>query len=114
MKNKNKGGKAISIITSFSKENVKWEKNQNESLNILFSKLAVILYKDNTSSELIGVDGGKKEDFELKDIFAVFSFKEGKNNILIFKVIRRLILSIKSFIFISAIKILIFNYRVSE
>jgi len=101
LENKNKGGQAKSIVTSFFKENVKWEniyiqgeekpkgkndkleeKVQNESLINLSSKLAVILYKTNSSDEWIGVEGGKKEDFELKDIFAVFSLKEGDNNII--------------------------------
>ena len=100
LENKNLGGKAISIITSFSKENVKWEniyiqgdeksksnnhKNENnkkeEALNNLSSKLAVILYDVNIGNEWLGVEGGKKEDFEGRDIFSVFSFREGKNKI---------------------------------
>ena len=99
LENKNLGGKAISIMTSFSKENVKWEnifiqgeeksksnnnKNENnkkESLDYLLSKLAVILYDDNIGNEWLGVEEGKKDDFEGRDTFVVFSFNEGRNNI---------------------------------
>ena len=94
---KSKGGKAKSIVTSFSAENVKWEnifiqeeeklnendeedKIQLDSLDNLSSKLAVIIYDDNISNEWLGVVEGKKEDFIGNDIFAVFSFKEGKDN----------------------------------
>ena len=97
MDSKSKGGKAKSIVTSFSDENVKWEnifiqeeeklnendeedKIQLDSLDNLSSKLAVIIYDDNISNEWLGVVEGKKEDFIGKDIFAVFSFKEGKDN----------------------------------
>ena len=95
--NKNMGGKAKSIQTSFSEEKVKWENihiqgeekkekgkkdkdkdKGNENLDNLSSKLAVILYDDNIGSEWIGVEGGKKEDFAGRDIYAVFSFKERK------------------------------------
>ena len=96
--NKNKGGKAISITTSFSNENAKWEnihiqdedkskkkskakdKNKSESLDNLSSKLAVIFYDNSICSEWLGVESLKKEDLDLKEIFAVFSFKEGKEN----------------------------------
>ena len=93
---KNKGGKARRIITSFSKEDVKWEnihiqkennKNRNETPNNVLngintaSKLAVILYDDNISNEWIGVEGGKKEDFDERDLAAVFSFNEKVDNI---------------------------------
>ena len=99
LENKNLGGKAISIMTSFSKENVKWEniyiqgeeksksnnnKNENnkkESLDYLSSRLAVILYDDNIRNEWLGVEEGKKDDFEGRDTFVVFSFNEGRNNI---------------------------------
>ena len=99
LENKNKGGKAESIMTSFSEKKVKWEniyiqgeekskgkwdksenKKKNDSLENLTSKLAVILYEDNISNEWIGVEGGKKEEFEGRDIFAVFSFNEEKYN----------------------------------
>ena len=89
---KNKGGKAKSIVTTFSEEKVKWENiiiqgeeakgkgkkdkdKGNEALEgiNLASKLAVILYDDNIGSEWIGVEGGKKEDFTGRDINAVFS-----------------------------------------
>ena len=103
LKSKSKGGKAKSIVTSFSKENVKWEnifiqgeeisdkkndekdKNQIDSLENLSSKLAVIIYEDNINDEWLGVEGGKKEDFEGRDIYAVFSIKEENdyNNIAI-------------------------------
>ena len=98
LENKNKGGRAKSIMTSFSKENVKWENifiqgeekskgknnksenNKKEALDNLSSKLAVILYDDNIGKEWLGVEGGKKEDFEGRDIFAVFSFDQEKDN----------------------------------
>ena len=98
LKSKSKGGKAKSIVTSFSKEKVKWEnifiqgeeisdeKNDEEdkipidSLDNISSKLAVIIYADNISNEWLGVEEGKKEDFEGRDIFAVFSYKEENNN----------------------------------
>ena len=68
LNDKNKGGKAKSIITTFSEEKVKWEniyiqgenesnkedKNENkESLEkaSASSKLAVILYEDNIGNE---------------------------------------------------------------
>ena len=76
LENKNKGGKAKSIVTSFSEENVKWEniiiqgeeksklkfiedKKQNDFKNNLSSKLAVILYKNELSNEWLGVEGKK-------------------------------------------------------
>ena len=85
-----------SITTSFSKEPIKWEnihiqgeetkgkgkkdkdkdKGKNETLDNISSKLAVILFDDNVGKEWLGVEGGKKEDFEGRDIFAVFSFKD--------------------------------------
>ena len=86
--NKNKGGKATSISTTFSDDKVKWEniriqevqkKNlESESSN---SKLAVILYEDNIGSEWIGVEGGKKEDFSGRDVNAVFTlgFKDNSS-----------------------------------
>ena len=93
LKSNSKGGKAKSIVTSFSKEKVKWDnifiqgeeilnendeedKNQIDSLDNLSSKLAVIIYDNNISKEWLGVEEGKKADFEGKDVFAVFSFKE--------------------------------------
>ena len=97
MENKNKGGKAKSIVTSFSEENVKCEniiiqgeeksklkfiedKKQNDFKNNLSSKLAVILYKNELSNEWLGVEGKKIEEYDGRDIYAFFSFKEGKNN----------------------------------
>ena len=94
---KSKGGKAKSIVTSFSKEKVKWENifiqgeeklNENseedkipiDSLDNLSSKLAVIIYEDNISNEWLGVEGGKKGDYKGRDIFAVFSFKDENGN----------------------------------
>ena len=93
----NKGGKAKSIVTSFREENVKWEnifiqeeekpKKQiteknipNKNLDKIPSKLAVILYNDYIKDEWLGVEGGKKEDFEERDIYAVFSYKGKKKN----------------------------------
>jgi hypothetical protein len=37
------------------------------------SKLAVILYEENISTEWIGVEGGKREDFSGRDLNAVFT-----------------------------------------
>ena len=96
LESNSKGGKAKSITTSFSKEPIKWEnihiqgeetkgkgkkdkdkdKGKNETLDNISSKLAVILFDDNVGKEWLGVEGGKKEDFEGRDIFAVFSFKD--------------------------------------
>ena len=95
---KNKGGKATSIMTTFSNEYVKLDDNHifiqgeekgkkkskgkgkdkdNEPLEGLNanenSKLAIILYDDNIGSEWIGAEGGKKEDYSGRDIYAVFS-----------------------------------------
>ena len=98
LESKNKGGKAISIMTSFNTmEKVNWEnifiqgeekpkeknkvdKNQKDLLDNFTSKLAVILYDDSISCEWLGVEGGKREDFEGRDIFAVFSLKNDNNN----------------------------------
>ena len=80
LKSNSKGGKAKSIVTSFSKEKVKWDnifiqgeeilnendeedKNQIDSLDNLSSKLAVIIYDNKISNEWFGVEKGKKEDF---------------------------------------------------
>jgi hypothetical protein len=84
LNDKNKGGKAKSIISTFSEEKVKWEnvffeeenskKKKKESLDSVGnSKLAVILYEDNIGSEWIGVEGGKKDDFSGRDVNAIFS-----------------------------------------
>ena len=91
---KSKGGRASSIVTSFRDEKVNWEniyiqgeeytkekgkkvkdKTKKESLDglNLSSKLAVIIYDDNIGNEWIGVEGGKKEDFNGREINAVFS-----------------------------------------
>ena len=103
LKSKSKGGKARSIVTSFSREKVKWEnifiqgeeisdeknddkdKIQIDSSENLSFKLAVIIYSDKINNEWLGVEGGKKEDFEGRDIYAVFSLKEENddNNIVI-------------------------------
>ena len=103
LKSKSKGGKAKSIVTSFSKENVKWEnifiqgeeisdekndekdKIQIDSSENLSFKLAVIIYNDKINNEWLGVEEGKKEDFEGRDIYAGFSLKEENddNNIAI-------------------------------
>ena len=84
LNDKNKGGKAKSIVTTFSDEKVKWEniriqgeddKKNKQSLEAASenSKLAVILYEDNIGSEWIGVEGGKREDFAGRDVNAVFT-----------------------------------------
>ena len=89
---KSKGGRASSIVTSFSNEKVKWEnvfiqgedyakdkgkkdkdKTKKESIDNISSKLAVILYDENISTEWIGVEGGKLDDFTGREINAVFS-----------------------------------------
>ena len=80
----NKGGKAIYIKTTFSDKNVKWENvyiQNKDNDNNLLSKLAVILYDESISNQWIGVEQGKKEDFDGRDIYAVFSigFKEKDN-----------------------------------
>ena len=99
LKNKSKGGKATSIFTSFSYEEVRWEniyiqgeeksngknaqnkdKNQKEDLSNLSSKLAVILYDNDISDEWLGVKSGEEKDFdEIVDKFVVFSFKREDN-----------------------------------
>ena len=98
LKNKSKGGKATSIFTSFSYEEVRWEniyiqgeeksngksaqnkdKNQKEDLSNLSSKLAVILYDNNISDEWLGVKSGEEKDFDEIDKFVVFSFKRKDN-----------------------------------
>ena len=92
--NKNKGGKAKMVMTTFSDEKVKWEniliqdekkekgkkeskeiKETSESIDSMsqLSKLAVILYEENISTEWIGVEGGKREDFSGRDLNAVFT-----------------------------------------
>ena len=96
LENISKGGKAISIKTSFNKEKVDWkniyiqgkeisnEENDEEKEDInrkvdldkLSSKLAVILYDSKISNEWLGVEEGKKEDFEFRENYVVFSFKE--------------------------------------
>ena len=99
LESKSKGGKATSIMTSFSKEIIKWEnvffqkeeqsqeknnqnqdKNHNENLDNIKSKLAVILYDDIITKEWLGVEGGKKEDFENQEKYVVFSYKENNYN----------------------------------
>ena len=90
--NKNKGGRAESIMTTFSKNKIildnthiyiqgeEDKKNKNDknlkgiNLNIT-SKLAIILYDEIIGNEWIGVEGGKKEDFSGRDIYAVFSLR---------------------------------------
>ena len=99
LESNSKGGRAKSISCSFSKEQIKWEnitiqgsetkgkgnkgkkdkdkdKNQNENLDNVQSKLAVIFFDDSIGKEWIGVEGGKREDFEGRDTFAVFSFED--------------------------------------
>ena len=86
--NKNKGGRALSIMTTFSKEKVILDnkhiyiqtgeednKNKEELNSILPSKLAIILYDENIGNEWIGVEEGKKEDFVNRDKYALFSLE---------------------------------------
>ena len=83
----NKGGKAKSIITTFKNEEVKWKniyiqdelkirntekKNEDLNNNNSQSKLAVILYEDNINNEWMGILEGKKEDFNKKELIALF------------------------------------------
>ena len=84
--NKSKeGGRAISIKTSFSEKEVKWDniyleenfeiKNENKNEEKIinnYSKLAVILYEENISKEWIGVGVDKKENFDEHDLYSVF------------------------------------------
>ena len=90
---KNKGGKAISIKTTFINKNVKWENiyiqndlkeiNLNDKEKDFKSSLAVILYQDNLCNEWIGVEAGNKEEFAGRDINAVVSLgiiKDSTNN----------------------------------
>ena len=94
LENKNKGGKAKLITTSFSKENVKWEnifiqeeekkeikkdekdKGQKEPSNNLSSKLAVIIY-DDVNKEWLRAQIRTYKYFEK---FVVFSLQEEQNN----------------------------------
>ena len=84
--NKSKeGGRAISIKTSFSEKEVKWDniyleenfeiknenKNEEKTINN-YSKLAVILYEENISKEWIGVGIDKKENLYGRDLYSVF------------------------------------------
>ena len=97
--NRSKGGRATSIETSFSKEKVKQEniyiqgeeklknkkvkyeeKKQNEDLDNIVSKLAVILYEDNINNKWIGVETGKREDFNDVEKYVTFSFSEIEYN----------------------------------
>ncbi len=94
--NNNKGGKATSILTTFSEEKVKWEnifiqgdekkkKDKKQSIDSINfnSKLAIILYEDNIGSEWIGVELGSKDAFNERDINCIFShgLKKKKNSI---------------------------------
>ena len=82
--NKNKGGRAESIMTTFSKDKVILDnthiiiqegednKGKEELNSISPSKLAIILYDENIGDEWIGVEE-KEEDFVDRDIYSVFS-----------------------------------------
>ena len=95
IENTNKGGKAKFMVTSFSKESVKWEnifiqeeesnennlnkdnKNSNEKDKDNFlTKLAVIIYDTKINEECLGVDVRANIDFDSRDTFVVFSIKE--------------------------------------
>ena len=91
IKDKNKGGRATKIKTTFSDEEVssenvhfqeedskkdeKKEKNAEriEMMDIGSSKLAVILYEKDIGSEWIGVERVKPEEFNQRDINVVFT-----------------------------------------
>ena len=96
IENKNKGGKAKFIVTSFSKESVKWEnifiqeeesnennsnkenKNSNEKEKDNFlTKLAVIIYDTKINEECLGVDVRANIDFDSRDIICCL-FNQGR------------------------------------
>ena len=78
--NKNLGGKATSITTSFSPKKVEWEniyiqnENKENKENKENSNLAIIFYKENISEEWIGV----QEHTSGRHIYTVFSFKKSE------------------------------------
>ena len=97
--NKNKGGKAKSIATSFSEEYINWEnifiqkeeksneikekekdKNPKDSSDNLSSKLAVIVYGNNINKEWLGVEKFDQKFLEERDCYAVFSYKKVNYN----------------------------------
>ena len=97
--NKNKGGKAKSIATSFSEEYINWEnifiqkeeksneikekekdKNPKDSSDNLSSKLAVIVYGNNINKEWLGVEKLDQKFLEERDCYAVFSYKKVNYN----------------------------------
>ena len=97
--NKNKGGKAKSIATSFSEEYINWEnifiqkeeksneikekekdKNPKDSSDNLSSKLAVIIYGNNINKEWLGVEKFEQKFLEDEVRYAVFSYKKVNYN----------------------------------
>ena len=62
------------------KNDKKGNKNQKKSLDNLSSKLAAIILYNQFSKEWLGIESGKKDYFEGRDIYAVFSYKEEKDN----------------------------------
>ena len=97
--NKNKGGKAKSIATSFSEEYINWEnifiqkeeksneikekekdKNPKDSSDNLSSKLAVIIYGNNINKGWLGVEKFDQKFLEERDCYAVFSYKKVNYN----------------------------------
>ena len=97
--NKNKGGKAKSIATSFSEEYINWEnifiqeeeksneikekekdKNPKDSSDNLSSKLAVIIYGNNINKGWLGVEKLDQKFLEEIVCYAVFSYKKVNYN----------------------------------
>ena len=101
------GGRAISIKTSFSEKEVKWNniyleenfeiknENKNEEKDINnYSKLAVILYEDNVSKEWIGIEAEKKENHAGRDLYS--TFYPGFKNLEDKKILREVYVSTKT------------------
>ena len=97
--NKNKGGKAKSIATSFSEEYINLEnifiqkeeksneikekekdKNPKDSSDNLSSKLAVIIYGNNINKGWLGVEKLDQKFLEEEVRYAVFSYKKVNYN----------------------------------
>ena len=84
LNDKNKGGKAKSIFTSFNEEQVKWEniylldefENKTKRCTSIHlnnkTSIAIILYEDSIFREWIGVEQGNQEDFNGRDLNAIF------------------------------------------
>ena len=79
-----KGGRAISIMTTFSRKKVKWENiyiqkfirrnlSENDNDENLYSKLAIIIYNYKIGNEWVGIEEGNKEKFINRDLYTIFS-----------------------------------------